>query len=211
MPATRATPRIPPAQPGVISSHGAQRGAGSGQGKSASRKAGGVHRPSATSRSTQCSGACPRCFAAASTSAMTTQRLAGVPLHRSRRVMRGNLLRKVLADVHGRGGIGAQSAPRPPPSAVEEESGMPPQTDDFGDIGVGAIDLRGPRAGTDDPARLPEPAMKDLEQRAQHDHVADSAEPDDDRIGGGLRHGTGRFRRGRRLISSGAAPSCAAV
>jgi hypothetical protein len=59
---------------------------------------------------------------------------------------------------------------------------MPAQAYDFGDVAVRSVDLRGPCAGTDDPARPPEPTVQDLEQRAQHDHVTDSAEPDDDRI-----------------------------
>src|SRR6185437_11029423 len=81
----------------------------------------------------------------------------------------GQFVWEVLANIYRRRRVGAQHVPRPPPLAIEEKRGMPAQTYDFRDIGMRAVDLRGPRAGADDPAWLTEPAMQDLQQRAEHD------------------------------------------
>ena len=76
----------------------------------------------------------------------------------------------------------------PPPAEIQGKRRVAAQPERLGDIRLPFVDLLRPRPGADDPARSPEPAMQDIQQRSQHDHVADPAEPDHDRLHGGRRH-----------------------
>ncbi len=47
------------------------------------------------------------------------------------------------------------------------------------DIGMALVQRGGPRAGADDLTRQPISAVQQIEQRGQHDHVAEPAEVED--------------------------------
>ncbi len=86
----------------------------------------------------------------------------------------------IFANIDRAGSIATEGPQCLPPRDVEEERRVAAQAADVGDVSVGPIDLRGPDARSDQPARLTVPAVQNVEQGAQQNQVADPAEPDDD-------------------------------